>query len=379
MAKPSLFDKVLIFFIALVVLLSRETFAIDLQFNAFGSIIAGYLQSGDNVNLGNRQCPCFIADWANGFSYNHENQVDFTPETRAGLQAKVEFTQDLSATAQVVARTGDHKADLEWAYLTYHLSPVFTVQAGQMRIPLYYYSQFQDFGYDYIWVRPPQELYGWEIQNYDGAVLRYQDSFKGLSVTSSVYGGYGKVKNSGYFSLFYSTPVTAWWDKIFGVDLELGYKWLTTRFIYMQNAASYDMGFGRGDVNFNIGDIEKQRFYGITNNFDFGSLFALSELSLIHHDSPDINYESLAWSFGAGYHFKNNLTPFINFSKYKEATTSPLDVYDPWSYSSLSYTLRWDFAKNQDVKLQYTIVVDYADPKPMGNSQLISASYDFWL
>ena len=50
-------------------------------------------------------------------------------------------------------------------------------QVGRKRIPLYYYSDFQDIGLSYPWVSPPPELYGWEVTNYNGGSLRYNDSF----------------------------------------------------------------------------------------------------------------------------------------------------------------------------------------------------------
>lgn len=45
------------------------------------------------------------------------------------------------------------------------------LQIGRKRLPLYYYSDFQDVGYAYNTVRPSPDVYGWDIVNYNGASL----------------------------------------------------------------------------------------------------------------------------------------------------------------------------------------------------------------
>ena len=70
----------------------------------------------------------------------------------------------LSATpASGRVAPSNFKADVDWAYVSYELTPKLLVQAGHKRLPIYYYSDFMYVGYAYPWVRPPQDLYGWRV------------------------------------------------------------------------------------------------------------------------------------------------------------------------------------------------------------------------
>ena len=62
--------------------------------------------------------------------------------------------EGLSVTGQIVARgVNDFDANFEWAYISYEINDNWTVQAGKKRLPLFYYSDFFDVGYAYVWMR----------------------------------------------------------------------------------------------------------------------------------------------------------------------------------------------------------------------------------
>ncbi len=138
-----------------------------------------------------------MADWANFGVY--EKNFSLAEESRIGIQGTAKFSDALSGTAQVVSRGTKTTPDLTWAYLGYKITPNLELQVGRKRIPLYYYSDFQDIGVAYPWVAPPPELYGWDATNYNGASLRYKTTLGSASVSASLLAGSEKIKDDRYF------------------------------------------------------------------------------------------------------------------------------------------------------------------------------------
>ena len=364
-----------------LITMSSDVMAFDVKINSFGSLVGGELMSGDaNANTGNVQGPLFIADYGNGFVYTKKQPL-VRPETRLGLQATLNIAPDLSAVVQGVARAGSSRVNLEWAYLSYDINSKFTVQAGRKRIPIFYYSEFQDVGVAYQWIRPPGELYGWEVTNYDGGMLRYHDDFKGISVNSSIFGGASFSQNNPNFKLWSPYNYTVEWRDIRGIDADLSYDWLTTRVVYIRSVNRYN-GVdsptpGWSDYGFNLGYDSRQDIIGWALNTDFGHFFTLGEANLIiHHGSPAA-WRSVSYSMGAGYRM-GKWSPSINYSNYTESTHATPDIYKPWRYDDIGITLRYDLNGMSDLKLQYNRTRDLASFGPfIGSSQLLSASYDF--
>ena len=368
---------------------SGTAHAWDLKLHGYGSVIAGQILTGDpDMNPGAGQsCPCNVVEWPDNEIYTGK-KVQVTPETHAGVQLNLEMTSWLSAVGQLVGRTVSHNASLDWAYLSADLGSHLTIQAGQKRIPIYYYSEYQDVGYAYMLIRQPQEVYGWDMTNYQGASARYREELGDVSLNFSVFGGNGKVTNSPYYHIYGTDNVDVRWKNIFGSDLELVYKWATARFVYIHSTNEYnDTTTGTGWDNGNA----DQKMYGMALNLDFDRLFVLSEFNLNRkYIGPSSGYvasdgspltpakiDAPNYTIGAGYKI-GDWTPFVNYSSYREYTTTHDTYKIPWYYDSTALVLRYDFAQHQDVKLQYTKTRDMNPPggKWMGNSQLISLAYD---
>ena len=360
---------------ALLAANATEALGFDLKVSGFGSIVAGEMLTGKaEVNPGNMAGPVFIADYGNGFAYT-KRQVLLTPESRAGLQADVTIADQLSATIQGVGRTGSGAGSLEWAYLSYELHPEITVRAGRERIPIFYYSEFQDVGYAYIWIRPPGELYGWDMNSYDGASVHYHGALGDIAVSSSLFGGEGSSKQDGYFKPYYPYDITAQWNSLLGFDLEINKAWLTSRFVYMQSEDRYDTGAGDwSDYGFQLGHTTRQRIYGLAINVDMGKFFALTETNYITRSGEMTTVDTMSYSAGAGFRL-GKWTPFINYSDYRDASKTP-DTYIPCRFNNWALTLRYDVADGQDIKLQYNRFRDMAEEQLTGDSQLVSVSYD---
>jgi len=351
----------------------------NFKLSGFASIVGGSVLSGDKsppLSVMGYSSPLFIADWHNAGFY--EKSFSLKPETRAGVQGTYQFTQNFRATAQVTTRAVDADPRLEWAYLSYRFGN-WEVQVGRKRIPLYYYSDFQDIGVAYPWVTPPTELYGWEASNYNGARLRYRGSMGSTSYTASVFTGSETVKNARYFRITDQAsyePTDAKWTNLVGADLEINRDWLTVRGVYVQNDI---------ENHFKLSDFfsrQKMVAYGVAVNADFDDWFALSEFGINKRSSPDLSangFHAKQANIGIGYRI-GNWTPFVSMGLYSEvnpvaATGVTYTDADTIKWRSYSATLRYDFNPSNAVKVQLNRHVD-TNHNFTGDATLLRISYD---
>lgn len=129
---------------------------VEFEWNGFGTIGAGILND-DSINKANTVPH-------NG--YDEDWQVDV--DSRLGFQGTARFSQNASATLQLLADSADDEdIVVEWAYISYDFSDKVRLRAGRMRKPLYENSDFLRVGYAYHWARPPVEVYSRDTQVYD--------------------------------------------------------------------------------------------------------------------------------------------------------------------------------------------------------------------
>jgi predicted porin len=307
---------------------------------ASGSLGADYTGP---AAIDGHNCPCYIADWGNAGIYTGSFSLE--PESRAGIQAKYTLSPMINLVGQLVVRGSDPTPNVQWAYASFTLSKQWEVQVGRKRIPLYYYSDFQDIGVSYPWVAVPPELYGWEATNYNGASVRYKGAIGETNVNASLFAGQETVRDSLYMRLYYDSKTKVKWSKLIGADGELTRGPLTLRAVYMQTTVR--------SVNPTEGldDTARLKAYGVAANLDFDDWFVLSELTQLTRDF-DAGYRvtAPALTIGAGYHF-GKWTPFINYARYTERTTDP-DLYAPQSFRRSSITLRYDIDAKSALKVQ---------------------------
>jgi len=337
------------------------------QFSGFLSLVGGQVTQASNNTFNYNQllqhCPCYIADWTNAGVYNSD--WSFNPESRVGGQLTYHLTDPLSFTTQAVVRTADSDVELAWAYVDYHLTDHWSFQLGRKRIPIYFYSDFQDIGVAYPWISVPVALYGWEVTNFNGATLRYNNNINNIDLTASVFAGAEKVNDSQYNRLSYGYPgnemhSSAEWDNLLGGDLEINKGFWTSRLMYLQADTK---------STYRDGTILQQsslKSYGVANNLDFDQFFILTEIT--ESDRTDITTNRQhAFTIGSGYRL-GKWTPFINHDRYK-------DSYD-FIIDDTSLTLRYDVDAHTDVKIQ----LDRMDGDPAanytGDTTLFRVSYD---
>ena len=127
--------------LALAGLFSTQA-AAEIQWSGFANVGAGFT-SGSNEEL-----------------FGYTDDIGFKPDTLFALQGTSQISERLSATVQVIGRAeNSFDLELEWGYLQYRLNENWTLNAGQLRLPTYTYSDSIDVGYTYHWVRPPASVY----------------------------------------------------------------------------------------------------------------------------------------------------------------------------------------------------------------------------
>lgn len=346
----------------------------DFKITGFLSIVGGKIFSGslDSNYAGpalidGHACPCYTADWSNAGVYTRD--ASFKPESRVGIQATYKPNPQTTLVGQLVSRGTDGTPNLQWAYAGYKLNKSWEIQVGRKRIPLYYYSDFQDAGVAYPWVSPPPELYGWEATNYNGASLRYNGSMGETNLAATLFAGGEKVKDSLYQRLYYSGKTEVTWKKLIGGDLEISQGPVTARAVYMQ-ADVHNTNLDNA-----IDNTAHLKAYGMAVNLDLDQWFILSEITQLSRDFIADQYQvkAPALTLGAGVHL-GQWTPFINFAKYTEKS-SDLSKYLPQSFRRTSITLRYDLGSNSAIKAQLDRNVDVTNNFG-GTSRIFRISYD---
>jgi hypothetical protein len=119
-------------------------------------------------------------------------EYDTQATNQVGVQMAYKVNDKINAQVQILAQGWeDYDADVAWAFLSYDVTPDFTVRAGQLRTPFFMLSEYLDVGYAYPWVRPPQEMYALTagLDAYDGFDAAYTIATGDLINRVMIYGG----------------------------------------------------------------------------------------------------------------------------------------------------------------------------------------------
>lgn len=340
----------------------------EINFTGFASFNAAKVLSGTGVPHYGIDEPTFLADYPIVSTYNEE--WDFKPESLFGLQASADLYDGLTATAQIIGRGAyDFKPEFEWAYLSYEINESWTIQAGKKRLPLFYYSDFYDVGYAYVWMRAPADNYTWQIFNYNGANILYTGEIGDWSISANVYAGTEDDKENRLLGdFFFAAEVREIWKDIIGGVFSLSYEWFEARLTHMQYT---NERFVDGDVVYWGGEDSRDgAFSGAAFNFDFENWFILTELSRLDLEF-DGNLDTQMIT--AGYRF-NDFTPFIAYSSMEQKGDG---ITDGENHNTTSVGLRWDFHSSAAFKVQYDKVEDNSyDFAVAGDSDSLSFGID---
>ncbi|WP_315652553.1 hypothetical protein [Roseateles aquae] len=343
----------------------------ELAVSGFATLGVGKALSGVTADYYSFHCPCYIANYPDVGIY--EKSWSLKPDSRAGVQATYRLSDKFSLTGQVTGHAAnDMKPTVDWAYATWNLSDTLTLQAGRKRLPLFGYSDFFQVGYAYPWIRPPGDLYGWQIVAYNGANLQYRGTLGSVSVSANAWVGTETDKDNRMLGLvYYGDKTEETWKGIMGAYVEFGTDWGSLRLVAMRNKVDRWLGSG-ATRTVNKADV-KQQFYGITFNVDKDDWVLRSEINRFERpDSPKDIYN--VYFLGVGRRFGDWL-PMLTYSRFTEDYKD--DPTQNEKHNTWSATLRWDFRSDMALKLQYDIFKDRSAFTFVGDSKALAISLDY--
>lgn len=370
---------------------ANEGTGIEYSGSGFMTLGVGKMLGGTRNNVSDYDCPCFIADYAQGGVYDGRSGLQWKPDSKIGVQGSATLN-NFSLTAQAVARGANSNVDIEWLYGSYKMNEKITFQLGRKRLPMFYYSDVQDVGVALPWTHLPPQLYGWEAVNYNGINVAYQDKFGGWTAAMNLLAGNETKKESGYWKVYYGRQnrTDVKWNNILGGDLLLSKDWFETRLVYIQSDTQtknvngtwdstipgYDPAFI--DTDFTPDPPYKQKIYGLTLKADY--LNWLVHTEYIHINRPGASWKDYASIVGIGYRYEK-WQPMVTWSKYWGSAVIAQGG-DPTAlegHATIALTLRYDLTTSSALKAQYDSQRDQSGPNwspNYGDSRLLTFTYD---
>jgi len=345
-------------FILLVLAFSRLCHS-DIQFSGFASVVGGQTISGNN--------DAFLADYSLVGVYDDE--LNFQPETTLGLQARSDLGEGLSFVAQWIARGLDgFNSEVNYAYLSYELTANLMLQAGRKRLPLQYYSEFFDVGFSYPWIRPPADLYTWQILNYNGMSLVHKSRVGKGALNTSLYLGREESKNNKLLStFFFAEPTNEEWKNILGISADYSINHL--QFLLSYTNFKLDRVFTSPtttQTNLSNSNVD---FVAASLNFDNGDYFVLSEWN----QWISTRFATRNWLVSAGVRY-GQYTPYVALSEFNQDEKIANEELEEHTTSSLG--LRWDFHPQAAFKIQFDDIQDKGTLSLVGDAQALTFGVD---
>lgn len=228
----------------LVLLCTTGTAVADIQWSGYGSLVVGKTIGGDPDPTGEVEFPVDFYDYA-----FYQNEWSMEPESMIALQARMDVMENLTFTAQLVAKgADDFSPDIDWLYATYRFSDDLYLMLGRRNLPMYYFSEYMEVGFAYPWVRPPANLYWWEITQFNGATLVKDFMVEDWNFSLSGFVGHETQKNikshdfwrnrGGYYfppeGTYIAGTADVTWSKIMGANLAASNDWIDLRLSYFR-------------------------------------------------------------------------------------------------------------------------------------------------
>ncbi|RIZ67166.1 MAG: hypothetical protein D0531_00765 [Methylococcales bacterium] len=343
---------------------------------AVGKVLDG---SPKGLSDAGYNCPCQISDYSHQSVYDNSS-LNIAPDSKLGLQGRIDFTNKLSLTSQGVSRGSQNgRPDLEWLYASYKLTSDTTVQIGRKRLPLFYFSETQDVGLTYPWVHLPPQTYGWAVTNYNGINISHTHTLGSWSTTLNAYIGTETVINNPINKIYAKNDRSDdRWSNIMGAELFFSKGWFEGRLMAMTALAQSRIVSGScvdtDSCTMDWGQKTRRNMYGFSTVITPNDWLLMTELLY----TPVFNYDySFAASASVGRHFGKWL-PMVTYSIYEETILAP-NAIDNERHSNTSVALRYDLTPASDVKLQFDHWLSYGGtsfPSIYGNSNMLTLAYD---
>ncbi|WP_233520587.1 putative porin [Flocculibacter collagenilyticus] len=357
----------------------------EIDISGYGSIVAGRTLGTveDPLNPGQERDEILTADFYDVGQY--DNDFSFKPESVFGLQFRADLGESLAVTAQLVAKgTDDFEPEFDWFYLTYQATDDLTLMAGRRNIPMYYFSEFSEIGYAYPWVRPPSNLYWWQVTQFDGFHAMYSFQTGDYSNVITVFYG-NETSNDNkelkYYNRLYggnAQAVNEFWKNIIGFNWNFSGDFFDLRFVYFEN--DRERTTINADGSATDSDPFTQKFIGLGGTADLAQFTILFDMNLVEYTDA-VGTEYPTYLVSVVYNI-DEFHPYISYSKADHERTKGLARTENLEeHYMLSYGIRYDFHSNAALKVQYDKFVDQGDKATgwayHGDSETITIGVDF--
>ncbi|GHF88387.1 hypothetical protein GCM10017161_15120 [Thalassotalea marina] len=354
-----------------------------LQISGYGSLIAGktFGTVNDPLSPGQKRDEILTADFYDVGQY--DNDITIKAESILALQGTYKFNEKFSFTAQLVAKgVDDFEPEFDWYYLTYKAKDDLTFMFGRRNIPMYYFSEYSEVGYAYPWMRPPSNLYWWQVTQFDGINAMYNFDIGELSSTITAFYG-NEYSNDNVEMLYYdrlyggsAQTVNEFWTDILGMNWNISGDNFDLRFVYFQN--DRDRETIQQDGSIDPYTPFSQSFVGFGGTIWLENFTFLFDMNYVEYDD-DLGTEFPTYLASVVYNW-GDVKPYIVYSKADhERSKVPTEALE--EHYVLSVGVRYDIMSNIALKLQYDNFVDQGDEPTgwayHGDAKAISFGIDF--
>jgi hypothetical protein len=326
------------------------------------------------------------------FGAGYTDSWSYKMDSRLGAQVDARFNSQFSGLLQVTSEQrhdGSFQPQVELANLKYQPTSDLSIQMGRVVLASFMISDYRLVGYANHWVRPPTEVYNLiPITHIDGVNVRYRERFN--EVTNTTQLSYGDTERKGPDGIVIKskngwgfTNITEYGAAAFNVTYQQGrldttYPTLQPLFSALRSPALGPLSAaGTALADKYDPDNKKVTFVGVGASYDPGHWFMRGEWGRVNTRS--LLGERSGWYVTSGYR-AGSFTPYFIYSQSKVLSATSDPGLPPLSASivelnnglnqtlgrfnnaqkTLAAGIRWDFAKQAALKLQF----DHVDLPP---------------
>lgn len=332
------------------------------------------------------------AEFVRELTQPHGSSGEWRSETDSlfGLQANWQATNSLTFIAQGVSRYhlgSSYAPELMWAFARWEPTGATSIRLGRLGTDFYLYSDSRQVGYTYLTVRPSTDFFGGlPFSHIDGgdaqltfplgkALLRGKVFLGWLDEVLPLADRQWSLRGSRMMGASLTFQQGPWTLRASSSELHFRHNLPITELAdgLRQAAVFYPEAAQAADA-LNVAD-SRSHFHSLGGIYDEGPFLAQLMISRVEHSSAAFQ-NWWAGYFLAGYRI-GEFTPFAGYSWVKsekkvlstgipDGAPSPLDQLNPGvegvladSHShqhTTSIGIRWDFARNLDLKAQYDFI-----------------------
>lgn len=290
--------------------------------------------------------------------------------TRAGVQFTGEINDRTEAVIQLLGRADeDFDAGVQWAYVSYELSPSLKARAGRLVLPFYLHSQYTQVGYAYNWVTLPEEMYSViPLDTHEGIDLTWNVSTGPVANSINVFwGGMDVPANGLQFKVRdqYGANIRSNLG-----DWSLWYSYTNSRVSVDLAPLSPDPLFDPAFTALNM-DEHYAYFTGVGLQYDNGSFFTMGEVGRLDLSTPNHWFPRLESAYvSMGYRI-GKFTPQVTWASIDHSDFGDVDasnpvapvIFDGFSdrQKSWTFTARYDLTPGVALKAEVTRNYDFGD------------------